>query len=314
MDEFQRELITLLTDSERLRNLLLLEKERRDTTADKLVFIGMRNVAHYYWCAMEAVFRSRSRELKLFKAYLGLRLYYSYLLGLINEIPKQLEALLRVGNELKIEDIETDTASKIGDKDMEIVIGTGGRVVATATTTDSGEVVATVHPDLPSEKRKHLEDLFGVDEDSVHADSKKYPMIRGQHLEMMKAEQYPTASWNFEWRKYVIGGTPEGITDDFVYEFKTTKNNFLMMFYKPVALVQADLYGYFFGRDVKRVQMYIEEKNEIETWEQKVDKTKVETVLKNFRRVDEGWLPPPPKSWKCNSCEFLTDCAISPLS
>jgi hypothetical protein len=34
-------------------------------------------------------------------------------------------------------------------------------------------------------------------------------------------------------------GVPDGITDRFVYEFKATKNKFLALFRKPVALVQA---------------------------------------------------------------------------
>lgn len=44
-----------------LRDLLLLEKERRGVEKDKLVFIGMANVARYYWCAMESFFTKQRK-------------------------------------------------------------------------------------------------------------------------------------------------------------------------------------------------------------------------------------------------------------
>ena len=45
---------------------------------------------------------------------------------------------------------------------------------------------------------------------------------------------------------------PDGIADRFVYEFKSTKELKRM---KPVAERQADLYGYFFRRKFKRIQI-----------------------------------------------------------
>lgn len=38
------------------------------------------------------------------------------------------------------------------------------------------------------------------------------------------AERYPTIRWAFKWRDFMISGVPDGITDNFVYEFKTIKN------------------------------------------------------------------------------------------
>jgi len=304
----------LFRDETRLKDLFLLEKERRGFPLDKLVFIGMRNVAHYYWCAMDAIFRSRSRELEFFSAYLNDRILYSYRLGLIKTLPKDPEVILGVGDDVTLEDIERLLKKKIKHTKEEETRGTMGRIVSVESITDSGERVVVVNPDLPLDERQWLEEIARDREDTPLAELGEHPMNSGRLLEQMKAERHPSIRWNYEWDDYIVVGIPDGITDKIVYEYKTTRNKFLMYFAKPVALIQADLYGYFFGRDTKRVQMYIVEEDDTQTWEQAVDKTKVENVLKNFKRVDEGWLPPPPKSWKCNKCEFLAGCAVSPLN
>jgi hypothetical protein len=76
--------------------------------------------------------------------------------------------------------------------------------------------------------------------------------------------------WNFEWRGYVFVGVPGGITDKYVYEFKTTKSG-ILNYSKVVAHQQADLYGFFFDRPKKRVQVLMVDTGEIETWDEKVD-------------------------------------------
>jgi hypothetical protein len=39
----------------KMRELLQLEKRRRGLDESQLVFIGMANVANYYWCAMKSL-------------------------------------------------------------------------------------------------------------------------------------------------------------------------------------------------------------------------------------------------------------------
>jgi len=73
-------------------------------------------------------------------------------------------------------------------------------------------------------------------------------MLRGDFYESTKSEKYPTIRWNFSWENYVILGIPDGITDKFVYEFKSTKDRFLLNYIKPIAFTQADFYGYFFQK------------------------------------------------------------------
>jgi hypothetical protein len=124
------------------------------------------------------------------------------------------------------------------------------------------------------------------------------------------AEEYPTIRWNFAWRHYVLVGIPDGISDEFVYEFKATGSRFLSRFAKPVGLAQADLYGHFFDRPQKRVQMFIKEDGKTETFDGPVDHRNAEITLDSFARVDQGEPARPPAKWKCRPCEFRTVCPI----
>ena len=83
-----------------------------------------------------------------------------------------------------------------------------------------------INPDLSREERIYYEKEAESKGIRI-VDPEEFPMIRGEFLETTKAEQYPTIRWNFEWDDYVIVGIPDGITNNFVYEFKTTRNKFL---------------------------------------------------------------------------------------
>jgi CRISPR/Cas system-associated exonuclease Cas4 (RecB family) len=306
---------------EKLERLLSLEKERRGVKREKLVFVGTADVAQYYWCAMQAVFRSRENELNFFDSYLADRLTYAKDLGLIDELPGSDEALLEAGQEIRLADVE----KLLKQKAKKFTRHTGATLGKMWRTKD-GELVAVVNPyieHLFDKSAYSSEELAGVMEAERTVQEKKFkaegarianleefPKLRGEFLQVGKAEQYPTIRWNFAWEGYAVVGVPDGITDKFVYEFKTTGSRFLMRFEKPVALTQADLYGYFFKRDRKRVQIYVKEKDTIETWEEEVDKTAAIKVLENFRNVDGGWVPPPPKTWKCKRCEFKSVCKL----
>lgn len=297
----------LLSDTETLKKLLLLEKTRRGVPKESLVFVGMANIAQYYWCAMQAVLKSRANELLFFASYLYDRISYSHRLGLISKLPGTKEALLDIGTKITFDDVQKLLREK----------ATRGEHIsfeyAAAKQLDKhSKLVMVINPDLPLEQRLCFEAEAKAEGVRI-ANPEEFPILRGEFLHTTKAEHYPTIGWNFRWERYAVGGVPDGITDTFVYEFKTCRNKYLMdYFIKPVALTQADLYGYFFKRSKKRVQMYAAAEDYIQTWETKVDEGKVETVLKNFTRVDGGWIPPAPNPWKCKSCEFNQSCSIRP--
>jgi len=308
MKDIEPKIRELLNNRETIQSLLLLEKARKGVHKESLLFIGMANIAGYYWCAMQAVFKSKTNELGFFSAYLYDRIWYSHQLGFIDKLPNSRKALLDIGTEIAFDDVE-----KLLREKAERLQGVSVTFEATEFTDEYGECIMLINPDLPLEQRVGYE-MEAKGKGIRIGDPEKFPKLRGKFLETERAERYPTIRWNFEWGKYVIVGVPDGITKKFVYEFKTTRNRFLMGFMKPVALTQADIYGYFFMRDKKRVQIHIVEEGTSETWESKVDGTKAEKVFKDFTRVDTGWVPPSPKTWKCKSCEFKPTCPISPPS
>jgi len=298
----------ILSDAREVEKLLLLEKERRGVDKGKLVFVGMANVANYYWCAMSSIFKSKERELEFFGAYLHDRILYSLKLGYVKQLPGKKEKLLQIGEDITHSDIE-----KLLGEEAKPAQDTGEFVfsgLAAYTTTDKdGNEVMLINPDLSREERIYYEKEAQSKGIRI-ADPEEFPMIRGEFLETTKAEQYPTIRWNFEWDDYVIVGIPDGITNNFVYEFKTTRNKFLMYYIKPVALAQADLYGYFFRRDTKRVQIHIVEGGVTKTWEEGVDINHALETLDKFKALNEGAVALPPKKWKCKTCEFKERCGL----
>ncbi|MEJ5292713.1 MAG: hypothetical protein WHS82_03865 [Candidatus Methanosuratincola sp.] len=325
------EIDALLCNQQKLKQLLLLEKERRGVDKDELVFIGMADTANYYWCAMKSLFKNKEMEPDFFASYLQDRVLYSSELGLIDELPSEDEKLLRVGDSINFEDIENLLQQRKREKEeSDITISSilfqdenGDKVLAISdlelspfSSDDLREVKKiAISDDIKSEEITKMLKLYGGEKASEIeiVSLEEYPKYRGEILQDKRSEKYPTIRWNFEWGDYVVVGVPDGITDSFVYEFKTTRSEFSLYYAKPVAFTQADLYGYFFRRDMKRVQFYITGTGETKTWEKKVDKENAEKTLKSFKKTDKGGEEPiPPKEWKCKFCEFRKECPITP--
>lgn len=263
----------LVIDDHKLKNLLRIEKQRRGARQNNLVFVGMRNIADYYWCAMKSYFDSMEDEPRFFASYLLDRLKYSAFLGKIDVIPKNNMDILAIGDELSLSDVELILSIQI-QEDAE---------------------------NNYSIQNSNVKDSSRIDE---------HPIERGKRLHATKAEKYPTIRWNFEWNKFVIIGVPDGLEEQYVYEYKTTSNQHLYNFIKPIALAQADLYGFFFKRLKKRVQITILSNGETRTIDEFIDKTRATELLENFKQVSEGFLPMAPKHWKCNKCKYIAVCPI----
>ncbi|NOZ81877.1 MAG: hypothetical protein GXO63_01880 [Candidatus Micrarchaeota archaeon] len=296
------EINKILSSRQKMEKLLFLEKKNRGVEKSQIIFIGTSELANYYWCAMKSFLRSKEQELNFFASYLHDRILYSFQLGFIKKLPKKEKMLLRIGDEITQHDIE----KLLKEKGQNSVA-----VLSSAIVTDrDGNKKMIINPSLPEEEKLYLEQQAKFEGIEI-VDPEKFPSIRGEFLESTKAEQYPTIRWNFEWDNYVIIGVPDGITDDFVYEFKTTRNKFLMNFIKPVAFAQADLYGFFFKRNIKRVQIYVTEEDIIKTWVEKVDISNAYKTLNYFKAMDEGTEVIPPKKWKCISCKYKNKCNVN---
>ena len=78
----------------------------------------------------------------------------------------------------------------------------------------------------------------------------------GQAAQLLYAEKLPTIRLWLHWNEYVLGGVPDGVTDDYVYEFKTTtRSDEGREEVEKRALQQARLYAYLFRRPEIRVQI-----------------------------------------------------------
>ncbi len=95
-NHIEAKITDIFANIKRIENLFILEKTRRGINKDSLLFIGMANIAEYYWCAMKALLKSRRNELRFFQVYLEDRLRYSHELGLIDKLPKTDKDLLSI--------------------------------------------------------------------------------------------------------------------------------------------------------------------------------------------------------------------------
>lgn len=271
--DFDAELRLILDDRTRMHHLLTLEKKRRGLGAESLVFVGTRNLANYYWCAMQAVLisRKRSEEEMFFSVYIEDRLRYSFELGFIDSLPEGDGAILHIGDTISLADIES---------------------------------LLKRRPDALIEKDASFSlderiDMFKVWEKEQGSQS---PFRRGEEAEAFVAEKYPTIRWNFARGGYVIIGIPDGLTEDFVYEFKMVGKAAFAKFSRPVARAQANLYGYFYHRPRRRLQFFLRDVRRVETEEGPVEIEHANATLAKFRAADAGEQPLPPKPWKCKTC------------
>jgi len=135
------------------------------------------------------------------------------------------------------------------------------------------------------------------------------PMARGELVESRYAEEYPSIRFHFEFMDKIILGAPDGVTDEFCYEFKSTKNDFLSRFILPVARAQANLYAYFLKRPRIRVQIHILDTGELKTIEENANYSQTEAELAYFvNLLSRKQKPISPKPWKCRACEFANKC------
>jgi hypothetical protein len=287
-----------------VHRLLMEEKRRRGFDAEKLVFIGMADTASLHWCGMKSFFSNLKMEPAFFASYLYDRLTYSLELGYIKEVPVDERAFLSIGEEITQIDIE----KLLKRRQMSVQKPPSSLLLSKVVT---GEKLLIINPLLPKKKKKEkIERLVQKRGIRIGNLNDLPAKLRGELCEQFIAERYPTIRWNFEWDDFVIVGVPDGISDEFVYEFKTTGSEFLLSHLEPCALVQGDLYGHFFKRNYKRVQVYVMDEQNVYTWHEPVDSGKAVEVLEAFKKVCEEGGTPPPERWKCRSCEYKKTCQV----
>jgi hypothetical protein len=78
----------------------------------------------------------------------------------------------------------------------------------------------------------------------------------GQAAQLLYGEKLPTVRLWTHWKQYVVGGVPDGVTEDYVYEFRaTTRTGKGPEIVEGQAINQARLYAFAFQRPRIKVQI-----------------------------------------------------------
>ena len=296
-----------------LNSLMNEKKLQLVKDPNQLVFLGAADLAEYYWCAEKSLLKSKKNELSYFENYLIDRIVYSFDLGRIANLPEEKNKLMSVGDDItegNIEYLLSQRKPQTFDSDVNFMVAKKGKWLSLGVV--NGKCYILGFPDNGAKfgMSKELEFNEAVFVSSIE-DPVLPPKLRGVVGEEAYAEKYPSIRWNFPFGKYIVVAVPDGITKDFAYEFKTTMNSFMKYFIKAVADTQADLYGHFFGRREKRVQIREYESRHIYTYQTEVNEQRVKEVHEGFQAIDSGEKAKPPKVWKCKACEFKLTCKIS---
>lgn len=86
--------------------LLYAEKCRRGVPVKDLVFVGMADIASFYWCPVKSLLANIDMEPQFFASYLHDRLLYSLKLGYVKRLPETVNEILLVGEEITFDDVE----------------------------------------------------------------------------------------------------------------------------------------------------------------------------------------------------------------
>lgn len=162
-----------------------------------------------------------------------------------------------------------------------------------------------------SENEGQSRGLVEIVKDKVYLPTPSNALEAGIREEHLFAERYPTVRTFFTWKKYTVAACPDGISDDFCYEFKSTGNPWFYSYVKPIILTQVHMYSYFYRRGKIRAQIRIRSTEEIKIIEEPRDNTRVVKALHTMDRLLRGKIEPiPPVFWKCRNCQYKNRCPV----
>jgi CRISPR/Cas system-associated exonuclease Cas4 (RecB family) len=144
------------------------------------------------------------------------------------------------------------------------------------------------------------------------------PETEGIIAEMKFAEKYPTIPLCMTAGNRIIVGVPDGITSEFIYEFKRKAQKKYLKFRLEEARLQVDIYSAMLYRPKKRIQIYIADPSipDSERFfviEEDTDPERGQKeILKALSIIDQfesGIIPPRPSNRnKCLNCKFKFRC------
>jgi len=255
-----------------LNELLKLEKKRLGFNENNLVFVSAGDISKFYWCPMQTHFTLIENEVKKFAGYLKDKIEYSTKLEKYNKVPNNYSELLEIGDNLVLNDVF---------KLLKRV-----------------EYSNIVNENDIWQAKKNLKGC-------------KLPIKRGHYLEIIHAKKYPKIHWFIKYKNLIFTCEPDGITDDFVYEFKSSKNRYFSKQSTLKAKLQADIYCLCFDMKKKIIDNFIISENKIESITEAFNIKNLDLVIEEMKKIIAGNLPHPPKEkFKCKSCRYKDKCVI----
>lgn len=253
-----------------LNELMNLEKERLGFKREDLVFVSSGDISKFYWCPMQTYLTLLKNEEDKFTGYLQDKIEYSIKLNKVNSVPKNEKELLKIGNDLELNDIF--------------------------------ELLKKNSPNFSNEEIKNAKKQLK---------NCKSQQEKGHIFETIYAKKLPQIHWFVKHKNFILTCMPDGISKDFVYEFKSSKNRFFSKFSIKKAKLQADIYGLCFNKENKEIDQLIVSENKIENIKEKINISEINYVIEKLNEIISGKLPKKPKEeFKCRTCEFKSKCKL----
>ena len=184
-------LVTIALGS--VRVLMPLEKERLGLSRNELSFVGVADIAQYWWCAQKSLLAQRNMEPAFFEAYLSDRITYAVELGRAKELPIDAWRLLKIGDSITLSDVD--------------------ELLRRATAVQLAEwrrqremLRRTIKASIEELKAKRWHELGELLCRTPYPKALHEPGSLGELLEILFAEIYPTRRWNFQYRDLVVVG------------------------------------------------------------------------------------------------------------
>lgn len=267
----------LIPNNFNTQELMKLEKIRLGFNPSDLVFVSTGDFSKFHWCPMQAYFALIDHELDKFLGYLQDKIEYSIKLDkltlqTIPNNPKSPQKLLQIGDDITLQDI-----SKL--------------------------LKRTEYANIPTQQQ-----IIDAKENLKKCTLQTQ---RGHYLETIYAKKYPQIHWFVKYKNFIFTCEPDGITNDFVYEFKSSKNRYFANHTKRKAQLQSDIYAICFNKTSKTIDQLIISENKIETIEESLNKERLDSVIKAIKNIIAGNLPKAPlEKFKCRVCMYRNKCEI----
>lgn len=254
------------------KELMKLEKQRLGFNQNDLVFVSAGDFSKFYWCPMQTYFSLKQNETKKFEGYLLDKIQYSFELGDLKKLPQTKNELLSIGDKIKLKDIYQLLKQKKYSN-----IKTQEQII---------------------DAKKQLKQCTLQTE-------------KGHYLETIYAQTFSQIHWFVKYKNFIFTCEPDGISEEFVYEFKSSKNTYFSKQSMQKAKLQTDIYAVCFNQKNKRIDQLITSTNKIQKIEESLNIKRLDFVIEQINNIIKGVLPSPPyQKFKCNNCEYKNECTI----